>query len=256
MRIFIVEDEDLAIEGLTRLIQKQCPQCVVAGTADSVREAVLWLNTHPAPDLAFFDIHLADGLSFDIFQQIDIRFPVVFTTAYDAYALRAFEVNSIDYLLKPVSDDALERAFQKWKWLRGMPQSSVPALDINAIRQMLARATPRYKNRFMVKTGDHLATFTTDEIDYFWGENKIVWMRLKTGRKYPVDYTLEELEDLLDPENFYRLNRSYIVTFGAIKDVVAWSNSRLKIVLKEAPDHEDIMVSREKAEDFRVWMGK
>lgn len=257
MNILIVEDEDLAVEGLTLQLRRHDPVFKVVGAVDSVKSAVQWLTNNPFPDVAFFDIQLADGLSFEIFEQIKVTFPVVFTTAYDAYALRAFQVNSVDYLLKPVALEDLKRAFDKLQLLKGAPaQVSNTGLDLEMIRQMLTRSTPRYKTRFMVKVGDHLSAFTVEEIDYFWGENKTVWMRLKTGRKYVLDYTLEELEDLLNPELFYRLNRKYIVTFGAIKDVVAYSNSRLKVVLKDAADAEDILVSREKAEDFRIWLGK
>jgi len=253
MRIVIVEDEELAAEGLIIQLKRVEPTAEVLIVLDSVKSAIKWFAENPAPELAFFDIQLADGISFEIFERVSITCPVIFTTAYDAYALRAFQVNSIDYLLKPLDAVALKRAFEKLRLLAAAP-AGAPALDL--IRQLISRTTPKYKTRFMVKVGERLSAFTTDDIDCFWGENKVVWMRLKTGRKYMVDYTLEELEDMLDPEHFYRLNRKYLVTFGAIKEVIAYSNSRLKVILRELPDPEDILVSREKAEDFRVWLGK
>jgi len=255
MNVVILEDEALAAEGLRTQLRRCDPDIRVITELDSVKSAVLWFKNNPPPDLAFFDIQLGDGLSFEIFEQVKITCPVVFTTAYDAYSLRAFKVNSIDYLLKPVGFEALHQAFEKLRTLRGTP-AAVAALDLDMIRQLLNRSTPNYKERFMVKVGDNLSAFTTDEIDFFFGENKIVWMRLKSGRKYVVDYTLEELEDLVDPRHFFRINRKYLCTFGAIKTTTAYSNSRLKMVLKDPVDVEDVLVSREKAEEFRVWLGK
>jgi DNA-binding LytR/AlgR family response regulator len=256
MKVVIIEDEDLAIDGLIRQLHRHDPTIQVVSTHDSIKAAVEWFGTHPAPDLAFFDIQLADGLSFEIFEQVNITCPVIFVTAFDAYALRAFKVNSIDYLLKPVELEALQRAFEKLNLLQKSTVAIHPTLDLAVIQQMLARTSPKYKTRFMVKIGDKLAAFTTDEIEYFYGENKIVWLRLKNGRKYVVDYTLEELEDLLDPQQFYRLNRKYMATFESIGEVIAYTNSRLKVKLQSPVDQEDILISREKAEDFRVWLGK
>jgi len=256
MKIVIVEDEYLAAEGLITQLRRYNASAEISAVLDSVKTAVRWFHEHPMPDIAFFDIQLADGLSFDIFEQVKITCPLVFTTAYDAYSLRAFKVNSIDYLLKPVELEALKGAFEKLDLLRGSGSALQAVLDPDLLRRMLARAVPAYKTRFMVKIGDHLSTFAAEEIDFFFGENKIVWMRLKNGRKYMVDYTLEELEDLLDPGQFFRLNRKFFATFGAIKNVVAYTNSRLKVLLKDPPDAEDVLVSREKAEDFRVWLGK
>ncbi len=256
MNILIVEDEDLAVETLVRQIKKLDTPVEIVATLDSVKTTVAWLRSHPAPDLAFFDIQLADGLSFEIFEQVGVAFPVIFVTAFDAYALRAFKVNSIDYLLKPVEADALRQSFDKLRLLQKPTETAQPMLDLAVIQQMLARTTPKFKTRFMVKVGDKLAAFTTDEVEYFFGENKIVWLRLKNGRKYVVDYTLEELEELLDPEQFFRLNRKYMATFASIDETVAYTNSRLKVKLRNPVDNEDILISREKAEEFRVWLGK
>jgi DNA-binding LytR/AlgR family response regulator len=256
MKVVVIEDEDLAVDGLVRQLHRLDTAIQVIATHDSIKAAVEWFGTHPAPDLAFFDIQLADGLSFEIFEQVNITCPVIFVTAFDAYALRAFKVNSIDYLLKPVELEALKHAFDKLNLLQKSTVAIHPSLDLAVIQQMLTRTSPKYKTRFMVKIGDKLAAFTTEEIEYFYGENKIVWLRLKNGRKYVVDYTLEELEDLLDPQQFYRLNRKYMATFESIGEVIAYTNSRLKIKLQSPVDQEDILISREKAEDFRVWLGK
>lgn len=252
MTTVIVEDEDLAAWGLISKLHRLDPGIEILATLDSVKAAVQWFRENPAPDLAFFDIQLADGLSFEIFEQVKVPCPIIFTTAYDTYALRAFRVNSVDYLLKPVDMEDLARALSKLRQLRGPA-----ALDAEIIRQMMQTLKSRqYKTRFMVKVGDHLTAIAADEIDYFFGENKIVWLRHQNGRKYPVDYTLEQLEDLLDPQHFFRINRQYITAIGVIKDVVAYSNSRLKVTLREPMNNNDILVSREKVEAFKMWLGK
>lgn len=252
MRVIIIEDEDLAAWGLISKLKRLDPAIEVLATLDTVRSAVDWLQNNPAPDLAFFDIQLADGLSFEIFDQVKVPCPIIFTTAYDAYALRAFQVNSVDYILKPVDLDDLGRAFSKLRQLR-----TPAALDHATIQQMMQALQPKtYKDRFMVKIGDHLSAISAEDIDFFFGENKIVWLRHNNGRKYPVDYTLEQLQDMLDPDRFFRLNRQYIAAIAAIKDVVSYSNSRLKVSLKEPLSEGPVLVSREKVEDFKIWMGK
>ena len=252
MTVLIIEDEDLAAWGLISKLRRLDPGIDIVATLDTVTAAVQWFRENPAPDLAFFDIQLADGLSFEIFDQVKVPCPIIFTTAYDAYALRAFKVNSVDYLLKPIDQDDLARAFSKLRQLRGPA-----ALDAGTIQQMMQLLKPRqYKTRFMVKVGDHLTAIAAEEIDFFFGENKIVWLRHQNSRKYPVDYTLEQLEDMLHPQHFFRLNRQYIASIGVIKDVVSYSNSRLKVTLREPMSTEDILVSREKVENFKEWLGK
>jgi two-component system LytT family response regulator len=252
MKFLIVEDEDLAAWGLQTRLQQVDPTMELAAVLDSVKAAVAWLRSNPMPDLAFFDIQLADGLSFEIFEQVPVTCPVVFTTAYDAYALKAFQVNGIDYLLKPVSAEDLARSLEKLRQLRG------PAVPDAAVwRQMLERLAPKqYKSRFMVRIGDHLQAVDTAEADFFFGENKTVWLRHRNGRKYVVDYTLEQLEDMLDPRRFFRLNRQYIAAIDAIADTVVYSNSRLKVVLKDPVSKDEVLISREKVEGFKQWMGK
>jgi DNA-binding LytR/AlgR family response regulator len=252
MRVIIIEDEDLAAWGLQSKLPRVDPAIEVVATLDSVKSAVAWLEANLMPDLAFFDIQLADGLSFEIFERVKVTCPVIFTTAYDAYALKAFKVNSVDYLLKPVSIEDLERALSKLRRLRG-----APAMDPALLHQLLETIRPsRHKNRFMVKIGDHVSSVDIQDIDFFFGENKIVWLRHQNGRKYIVDYTLEQLDELLDPQLFFRLNRQYITSLRAIKDAVAYSNSRLKVTLKDPLSDDDILISREKVEAFKGWLGK
>ena len=262
MRIIIIEDEDLAAEGLSISLKKVDKTIEIIAILDSVKTAVGWFQNNPAPDLAFFDIQLADGVSFEIFEKTAVNCPVIFTTAYDEYALRAFKVNSIDYLLKPVSVSDLSNAFEKWQLLKGNTKTTPPQyFDDTAMRQMMQMmtqriSTPQYKTRFMVKIGEHLQAFAVEDIEYFYGENKTVWLRHRNGRKYVIDYTLEQLEDMLDPMRYFRINRKYITSIESITNVTSYSNSRLKIQLKEPPDKEDILISREKVETFKNWLGK
>jgi DNA-binding LytR/AlgR family response regulator len=255
MKILIIEDEELAAEGLVRLLKRWEEPVEVLAQLDSVKSAVAWFQHNSAPDLAFFDIQLADGLSFSIFEQCKVTCPLIFTTAYDAYALRAFKVNSIDYLLKPYEWEDLHLALTKWKNLRGtaLPDSDLLRQMLQGMGQQLQ--TPAYKTRFMVRSGDQLMSLAASEIAYFYSENKIVFLQKQGGRKYMVDYTLEQLEDLLDPSQFFRLNRQYIATVEAIKSVASYSNSRLKVLLKEPPNQEDLLISREKVEGFKDWFG-
>jgi two-component system, LytTR family, response regulator len=264
MKAIIIEDEELAAEGLSISLKKVEANIEILAILDSVKTAVHWLKNNPAPDLAFLDIQLADGLSFEIFEQTPINCPVIFTTAYDEYALRAFRVNSIDYLLKPIGTEDLKRTFEKLRLLKGeISSSSTPPqyLSQDLIKQVMAIATqqvktPQYKTRFMIKIGEHLQTFPVEDIDFLMGENKIVWLYHKNGRKYIVDYTLDQLEDLLEPNRFFRLNRQFIASIETIKDVISYSNSRLKIVFQNPPNKEDIIMSREKVEAFKSWLGK
>jgi two-component system, LytTR family, response regulator len=262
MKIIIIEDEELAAEGLSMSLKKVEKTIEILAVLESVKTAVEWFQNNPAPDLAFFDIQLADGVSFEIFEKTAVKCPVIFTTAYDEYALRAFKVNSIDYLLKPISISDLSNAFEKWRLLKGTTEMPPPPyFDDSAMRQMMQMMTQRittlaYKTRFMVKIGEHLQAFVVEDIDYFYGENKTVWLRHRNGRKYVIDYTLEQLEDMLDPMRYFRINRKYITSIESITNVTSYSNSRLKILIKEPPDKEDILISREKVEAFKNWLGK
>ena len=252
MRVIIVEDEPMAAERLARLIRQCRPGTELVATLESVEEALEWLTSHPAPDLGFFDIQLSDGFSFSIFERTHIGFPVIFTTAFDEYALRAFSVNSIDYLLKPVDPEALERAFSKWEQLSRSKGGSLSPELMQSVMAMLQQ--PQYKERFLVRMGNHLRSVTTGEIAYFFSADKITWLRLLDGPKYPLEQTLEQLESLLDPAQFFRLNRQYLVSINAISKLTPYSNSRLRVQLPHADPDERVIVSREKMQPFKEWL--
>ncbi|MFN7119154.1 MAG: LytR/AlgR family response regulator transcription factor, partial [Saprospiraceae bacterium] len=255
MKVIIVEDEILAAERLQQLILQYDNSIKIITSLDSVAEAVAWFSTAPPPDLAFFDIQLADGRSFEIFERCDIKFPVIFTTAYDEYALNAFKVNSIDYLLKPIDLASLTKAFQKYETLKSTFNNTVPAITLETMQQVIQSFhKPNYKTRFVVKNGAQLHSVASEEILYFYHEDKIVWLKRKDCKKFAVDFTLEQLDTMLDPVHFFRLNRQIITSFSAIKEVTTYSNSRLKIKLLD--NNEPAIVSRERVNDFKIWLGE
>ena len=254
MKVLIIEDEGLAAERLVGLVRKYDAGIEIVGELDTVRGAVAWFQTNAAPDLVFMDIQLADGLSFEIFDLVSISCPIVFTTAYNEYALRAFKVVSIDYLLKPIDFEELLRAFAKLRLLQQGAIQSVP-VDLEGIRKaMQGMMKPAYKTRFMVKVGERIAAIQVEEVFYFYSENKTVWLKRRDGKKYMIDFTLDELVEVLDPVRFFRLNRQYLSSIEAIRDVSVYSNSRLKVHLLEPVDKEDILISREKVMEFKGWM--
>lgn len=250
MKVVIIEDEAPAARRLTGLIQECKPQAEIVAHFDSVETAVDWLQNNPAPDLAFMDIQLADGLSFDIFEATPVKCPVIFTTAYDEYAIKAFKVNSIDYLLKPIDKAELDNAFAKYYTLAQKPQNDT--IDIGELIKVFRPDT--YKSRFLVKQGQRLIPVGVDDIAYFYAEDKLVFMLTHAGNKYIVDYTVEQLESKLNPEKFFRTNRKVITSLDAVKDVHISFNGKLKIYLK--PDlSEELFVSRERAPEFKNWLG-
>jgi len=218
---------------------------------DSIGSAVAWFSEHQSPDLCFFDIQLADGLSFKIFEKVNIKSPVIFTTAFNEYALQAFKVNSIDYLLKPIDFDELEAAFEQFHQYTS--QNAAPDLQIIQEAARMITRQKKYKSRFIVKAGHQLLGVPVEEIAYFFSEHKTTWIKTRNGRKHAIDYKLEEVEHLVDPARFFRLNRKYITAFGAIEKITSYTNSRLKVQLWEA-DGEKILVSREKVGDFKEWL--
>ena len=249
MKIVIIEDEAPAARRLTNLVKECRPGVDIIGQFDSVETATGWLSENPAPDLAFMDIQLADGLSFEIFETVKINFPVIFTTAYDEYALKAFKVNSIDYLLKPIDKKELAVALDKWDTLQKQPGNQV---DISELLKSFNK--PQFKNRFLVKQGQRLIPVSTEDIAYFFAEDKLVFLVTTPGNKYVVDYTIEQLENQLDPQKFFRANRKVITSVPAVKDIHLSFNGKLKIYLK--PDfQEELFVSRERSSDFKQWLG-
>jgi len=283
LRALLVEDEPLAARRLAGLLQKQAVPFEILGPAESVAQAVALLQAGPAPDVLFLDIHLADGLSFELFELVDVRCPVIFTTAYDQYALRAFKVNSVDYLLKPLDEEELRAAVAKLR--QRLPaahdpafgiKSSVsstnpaaeaapppPALDaatLAALLQQLRQPAPTatYKSQFVVRVGEHLKVVPVEQVAYFFSLEKTTLLQSTDGRKYVVDYTMEQLETVLDPTQFFRLNRAYLARQAAIHDIIHYTNSRLQTVLRPAPPESEgpILVSREKVSVFKSWLDR
>ncbi|MCO6148588.1 LytTR family DNA-binding domain-containing protein [Flavobacterium sp. NRK1] len=251
MNVLIIEDEKPAARLLQRKLQKL--NLEAATMLHSVEESIAWFNTNEHPDLIFLDIQLSDGLSFEIFEAVTINSAVIFTTAYDEYALRAFKLNSIDYLLKPIDEDDLEAAVNKYK--ERQPASQNLSLDFDQIKRMLANpAEKAYKKRFTIKTGQHLKMVNTEDVECFYSENKGTYIHTKDNRDYLLETTLEQLENELDPAEFFRVSRKFIVSVSVIKDIVVYTNSRLKITLPTYKEDE-VIVSRERVSDFREWLG-
>jgi len=255
MTTLIIEDEKPAARLLQRKLEKL--DIAVETMLHSVEESLHWFNNNQHPDLIFLDIQLSDGLSFEIFEKINIQSAIIFTTAYDEYALKAFKLNSIDYLLKPIDEDDLEIAVAKFK--TRLPKASAETsnlqLDFEQIRQMLSNPFEKsYKKRFTVKIGQHLKVITTDEIECFFSENKGTYIHTFDNRDYLIDSTLEILEQELDRKDFFRVSRKFIVPLKAIKEIQVYTNSRLKVILPSYKEDE-VVVSREKVQDFKGWLG-
>jgi len=251
MKTIIIEDEKPAARLLRRKLEKL--NINVSEMLHSVEEAVGWFSENEHPDLIFLDIQLSDGLSFEIFEKVAIKSAIIFTTAYDEYALKAFKLNSIDYLLKPIDEDDLEVAISKFK--SRLPKQEPVQLDFDQIKRMLSNPFEKtFKKRFTVKIGQHLKVISTDEIECFFSENKGTYLHTTEGRNYLIESTLELLEQELDPKEFFRVSRKFIIPMKAIKEIVLYSNSRLKVMLPTYKDDE-VIVSREKVADFKTWIG-
>lgn len=255
MTTLIIEDEKPAARLLQRKLEKL--EITVETMLHSVEESIHWFQNNEHPDLIFLDIQLSDGLSFEIFEKIDIKSAIIFTTAYDEYALKAFKLNSIDYLLKPIDEDDLEIAVTKFK--SRIPKADAGnqnlQLDFEQIRKMLSNPFERnYKKRFTIKIGQHLKIITADEIECFFSENKGTYIHTFDNRNYLIDTTLEILEQELDMKEFFRVSRKFIVPLQAIKEIQIYSNSRLKVILPTYKEDE-VIVSREKVQGFKNWLG-
>jgi len=249
MNYLIIEDEKLSAERLAGIIARLFPDFVLIKTLDSVKSAVKWLSHNEQPQLAFFDIQLADGLSFEIFEHVSVQFPVIFTTAFNEYAIRAFKVNSIDYLLKPVDEKELKGAVEKFKSSVSRPGK----IENDAIAFALSQLTNTFKSRFLVKIGEHLKMIDVNEIAMFTSIEKSTYIKTFSKRDYGVDFTLDQVEELVDPQCFFRINRKYIINLKAIQDIISYSNSRLNLKLGFSTD-DDLVVSRERVEDFKRWL--
>ena len=259
----IVEDEPLAARRLADMLARPPEPLEILGTAESVAQAVTLLQ-EMSPDVLFLDINLADGLSFEIFEQVPVRCPVIFTTAYDQYALRAFKVNSVDYLLKPISEEELAVALAKLRQrLPAQPAAtSAPAFDpalLAQLMQQMQQTTPpatSYKTQFVVRVGEHLKVVPVEQIAYFFSLEKATFLQTTENRKFVVDYTMDQLETLLDPRRFFRLNRAYLAQQSAIQDIIHYTNSRLQTVLKLTAPDTQVLVSREKVSVFKSWLDR
>ena len=253
MNVLIVEDEALSARRLKAMITEIDPALHVVAIKESVHDTVEWLRTHVAPELLLLDIELTDGKSFEIFEQVDIKSPVIFVTAYDEYAIKAFKVNSIDYLLKPVKQEELARSIEKFKSLHAH-ESGAGKLNIQSLLEAFQRPSG-YKERFLVKQGDKLWPVDVKDIAYFRTKDKQNFIYTFDDQQYPVEYTLDDIEKTLDPKDFFRANRQYILHATAVKKIHFWFSSKLKVDVHPNPG-EDIIVSREKAMALRTWMGE
>lgn len=251
MKTIIIEDEKPAARLLQRKLKNFNIEVEVM--LHSVEESIEWFSKNEHPDLIFLDIQLSDGLSFEIFEKVAIRSAIIFTTAYDEYALKAFKLNSIDYLLKPIDEEELEAAISKFK-MRLPKQENTLQLDFEEIKKMLQNPFDKnYKTRFTVKVGQYLKIISIEEIECFFSENKGTYIHTSDNRDYLIENTLETLEQELDPKKFYRISRKFILPLQSIKEIVAYSNSRLKINLATF-SNDEVIVSREKVADFKSWI--
>jgi DNA-binding LytR/AlgR family response regulator len=250
MNVIIIEDEKPSARRLNRMLSALNIEAETM--LHSVEESLEWFKNNEHPDLIFLDIQLSDGLSFEIFEAIDINSAVIFTTAYDEYALQAFKLNSIDYLLKPIDEDDLKIAVEKFK--SRTPKKQEVTLDFNDIKKLLVNPIEReYKKRFSVKVGQHLKLINIDDIECIYSENKGTYVFTNEGRNYLLDSTLDQLEDELEPEVFFRISRKFYINVNAIKDMVSYTNSRLQIKLNRFKE-QDIIVARERVKDFKNWL--
>jgi DNA-binding LytR/AlgR family response regulator len=256
MKILIVEDEELAVKKLQKTLLSIDKMVEVAGVTESIKSTVDFLNENASPDLILMDIELADGQSFEIFNLVNVKAPVIFITSYDEYALKAFKVNSVDYLLKPVQKDELEAALNKYKELKG-DGAEKNNHDINSlIRELQNKLQPKeYRKRFLVKQAQKLVSIEVDDIAYFYSDGRLNFFKTTDNRKFVVDYTMDELSEMLDPEKYFRISRSFYVSIDSIDQIHDYFGNRLLLHLKPAVDKE-ALVSREKVMDFKKWMGK
>lgn len=246
MRVLIVEDEPIAASRLEKMLEKLFIQIELIAQPDSVKSSVDFFKSYSGEiDFVFMDIHLSDGKSFQIFEQVDVNVPIIFTTAYDEYALKAFEVNSIDYLLKPIKEQDLKKAIDKWN---NLSKSKNHIEDNKSIANIFNK-----QSRIVVRYGSVIKAIEITEAAYFYTSQKVTFMVLKSGESLPIDENLDELESILDPKEFFRINRQYIVSFSSIDSMVAYTKSRVKLNLKPIAEEETI-VSTERSSEFKKWL--
>lgn len=249
MKALILEDESRAANYLQRLLTKVAPEMSIVAKLESVREGINYLQNNTEPELIFSDIQLADGLSFEIFTQVAVRCPIIFTTAYDHYAIEAFKTNGIDYLLKPIEEGRLKQAIEKAKhFAPGLVQEKIMAINN-------LTSGKQFKSRFMVKVGDKIKSIPVEDILVFFSQEKSSFIRTSDKHTYCIDYALDQLEPLLDPEKYFRINRKYIVSIDSCNNILAWTNSRLRLKI-DGIDDPDIIVARERVVEFKNWLDR
>jgi two-component system, LytTR family, response regulator len=253
MRILLLEDEEIAADHLLSILKKARPNWDYLGVIPSVKEGRAWFESNLEPDLIFSDIQLQDGLSFDIFGQREIKSPIIFTTAFDQYAIRAFEVTSIDYLLKPIQEEKVLEALKKIEDLGKLARKEDNGLDVKQLVSLLQSGSDRYKSRFLVKGANKILSIPTSEIAYFHSKNKLTFLVNTGGAKYPVDYSLDELDSLLNPKEFFRVNRAFIIHLDAAREIKPYFKGRLRLKLEPDPE-EDVILSNERSAQFKAWL--
>ena len=250
MNALVIEDEKPAAENLINLLGRIDNEIKVLAILETVRESIDWLELNDPPDLIFLDVHLADDICFKIFDSIDPVVPIIFCTAYDQYALRAFKLNSIDYLLKPIEQEELEKSLIKYKNLL-----SDHSLDITALVKAFGDNKPEYQKRFMVTAGERIKSVAIDRVAYFFGQDKYVYLITKNNERYLIDHTLTQLQELIDPLDFFRINRQFLISFESIVEMYAYSRGRVKVELTP-PCKEDTIVSIDRSGSFKKWLNR
>ena len=253
MKVLIVEDESHAAQRLETLVLSLISDAEIVGMIGSVKNAVEWFRNNAAPDVVLMDIQLADGISFQVFDQCEVKSPVIFTTAYDGYAIRAFKVNSVDYILKPIDKQELLVALNKV--VNKKRSETEVALLMKSMSEAMTMLTRNFKSRFVVKVGEHLHTIEVSKILFFYSQEKLTFCSTIENRNFILDYSLDDLEEMLDPRRFFRINRRYVVSSEAIRDIISYTNSRLKLILSGSSDN-DVIVARERVQQFKDWLDK
>lgn len=253
MKILIVEDEELAVDKLKNTVLAVETNADIVGVTNSIASTVKWLANNSAPDLILMDIELSDGQSFEIFNQAEVTTPVIFTTSYDEYAIKAFKVNSVDYLLKPIEEEDLKRALEKYRKFSTM---NSPVMNVTElVRELQKHLHAGFRTRFLVKQGQRLISLEVSNIAYFFAEGRLSYAVTWDKQKFIVDFTIEQIESMLDPQQFFRANRAHLIHIKSVSQIHNYFNGKLKLELKPV-EQPDVVVSREKANDFKVWMGK
>jgi two-component system, LytTR family, response regulator LytT len=257
MKILIVEDEKLAIKKLRGLLKEVDPDIEIMADLDSIESSVEWLGANPMPDVILMDIELVDGQSFEIFERVEVNCPVIFVTSYDEYAIQAFKVNSVAYLLKPIEKEDIMAAFNKFEQTKAFYSTKAPGFSISSlVEELQTRLQPKkYRKRFLARYSNKLISVETHEIAYFFAEERMNFFRTYDNRRIAIDYAIEELEQMLDPEEYFRINRSYLIAMKSVQKIDDYFGQRLILQLKP-PATEQVIISRERVSTFKNWMGK